>query len=125
MPTRPFLFLAAAVLAPFGCGPAKLDEKKTYQITPGDTQMMILPKQSKPQRVTVEYESDQPVEVGIYNSADVKEDQAPPASKARAIDRAKTTGSIFADLGPDEATTVAISALGKAANVKLHVHNKK
>jgi hypothetical protein len=126
VPTRSFLFLAAVVLlGPGGCGPAKLDEKKTYPITPGDTQYMHLPKQPKPQRITVEYESDQPIEVGIYNFADVKDDQAPPSSKARAIDRAKTSGSISADLGPDEATSVSITALGKAATVKVHVHNKK
>lgn len=128
MPTRASLFcglIAVALLAPAGCGPAKLDETKSYQLTPGDTQMMILPKQPKPQRITVEYESDQPVEVGIYKSEDVKEDSHPPSSKALAIDRAKASGTISADLSPDVATTVTVSALGKQANVKLHVHNKK
>lgn len=124
MHTRPILFLAALLLAPAGCGPAKLDEKKTWPITAGDTQMMHLPKQSRPQRVTVEYESDQPVDVAIYKSEDVKEGDLVP-SKALAIDRAKTTGTIAADLGPDIGTTVTATALGKAANVKIHVHNRK
>ncbi|MFO0798618.1 MAG: hypothetical protein U0804_14180 [Gemmataceae bacterium] len=126
MPTRAFLCLSAVVLvATAGCGPARLDEKKTYQLTPGDTKMMILPKQPKPQRITVEFESDQPIEVGIYRSSDVTQDTTPPASKALGIERAKATGTVTADLGPDEATTVTFSALGKAATVKAHVHNKK
>ena len=126
MPTRSLLFLAAVVLlAPAGCGPAKLDEKKTYQIVPGDTQMMILPKQPRPQRITVEYQSDQPVEVGIYKSEDVKEGENLPASKALGVEKAKTSGTVTADLGPDVATTVTVSALGKSCSVTLHVHNKK
>jgi len=125
--TRSFLFLAAVVLlAPGGCGPAKLDEKRTWPVIPGEVQTMTLPKQSRPQRVTVEYESDQPVDVGIYKAEDVKEGETNlPTSKALAIDRAKTTGSIQADLGPDVATTVTVTGLGKSATVKVNVHNKK
>ena len=126
MPSRSFLFMAAVVLlAPAGCGPDKLDQKKTWSVVPGETQMMLLPKQARPQRVTVEYESDQPVDVGIYKSEDVKEGDLLPVSKALAIDRAKDKGSISADLGPDVATTVTVTGLGKSANVKVHVHNRK
>lgn len=126
MTTRSILFLAAVVvLAPAGCGPAKLDETKTYSVTAGDTQMMILPKQPKPQRITVEYESNQPVDVAIYKSEDVKEGEAMPTSKALGIDRAKEKGTVTADLAPDVATTVTVTGLGKTATVKVHVHNKK
>jgi hypothetical protein len=126
VPTRSFLFLAAVLLlAPAGCGPDKLDQKKTYPVAPGETQMMLLPKQARPQRVTVEYESDQAVDVGIYKAEDVKEGENLPTSKALAVDRAKDKGSISADLGPDVATTVTISGLGKSASVKVHVHNRK
>ena len=125
MPTRSILVLPAVVLfALAGCGPAKLDEKKTYPVSAGDTQMMILPKQPKPQRITVEFESDQPVDIGIYKSEDV-EGGTLPSSKALGIERAKDKGTVTADLGPDVATTVTITALGKTANVKVHVHNKK
>jgi hypothetical protein len=126
MPTRSILFLAAAVLlAPAGCGPAKLDEKRSYSVVSGETQMMLCPKQPQPQRITVEYDSDQPVDVGIYKSEDVKEGDVLPTSKALAVDRAKSKGSISADLGPDVATTVTVTGLGKTANVKFHVHNRK
>ncbi|HYH67087.1 MAG TPA: hypothetical protein VD866_20495 [Urbifossiella sp.] len=133
MLTRSFLFLAAVVLlAPGGCGPAKLEETRTWTVSASDSGMsgevktMMLPKQPKPQRITVEYESNQPVDVGIYKSEDVKEgDINLPTSKALALDRAKSAGSIQADLGPDVATTVTVTGLSKTATVKLTVHNKK
>ncbi len=126
MPARPCLLIAALVLlAPSGCGPAKLDETKNYDLEPGDVKSIILPAQPKPQRLTVEFESNEPVDVAVYKSDDAKELYSLPVSKALAIERAKTSGTLTADLGPDIATTVVVSALSKKASVKVHVTNRK
>jgi hypothetical protein len=124
---RPLLFLAAIAFLPLaGCGPAKLDITKTYKVVPGDTQFVILPAQPKPQRITVEYEADQPVEIGVYKSDDVKDqDTALPTSKALKVEKATTTGTVAVDLNPDVSVTVTVTGLGKEAGVKLHITNRK
>jgi hypothetical protein len=127
VPARPLLVLAAvAFLAPSGCGPAKLDETKSYSLNPGDTQTLALPAQPRPQRLTVDFDADNPVEVFILKTADVSDPDAPlPTGKALAIERAKASGTLSVDLGPDTATTVAVTALSKQTNVKLHLTNRK
>lgn len=125
MTLRPFLALLPAAALAAGCGPAKLDLKKTYDVTPGDTQFIDLPPQPKPQRITVEFKSADPVTVGIFNTADINRDAFLPESKARGIERAKTAGTVTADVGPGDATTVTISGAGKATQVELHVTNRK
>jgi hypothetical protein len=127
VPTRPLLVFAAVVfLTPSGCGPAKLDETKTYTLPPGETKPLTLPAQPRPQRLTVEFEADNPVEVGVYKTADVSDPDAPlPTGKALAIERAKDSGVLSVDLGPDVSTTVTVTALSKQTNVKLHLTNRK
>lgn len=126
MPARPCLLVAAlALLVPAGCGPAKLDETKNWTVEPGDVQSIILPAQPKPQRLTVEFESSEPVDAGIYKTDDAKELHSLPVSKALAVERGKTSGTLTADLGPDVSTTVTVGALSKKATVKVHVTNRK
>lgn len=126
MPARPCLFVAAlALLVPAGCGPAKLDETKTWTLEPGDVQSITSPAQPRPQRITVEFESNEPVDVGIFKADDATNLNSLPVSKALAIERNKTTGTLTADLGPDVSTTVTVGALSKKATVKVHVTNRK
>ncbi|MBN9522161.1 hypothetical protein J0H58_27185 [bacterium] len=126
MSPRPCLLIAAIILlAPAGCGPAKLDETRNYDLEPGDVKSIILPAQPKPQRLTVSFDSNEPVDVAVYKSDDAAELFSLPTSKALAIERAKTSGTLTADLGPDVATTVTVSALSKKATVKVHVTNRK
>jgi hypothetical protein len=126
VPVRPCLFVAALVLlAPAGCGPAKLDDTKNWTIEPGDVQSIILPAQPKPQRLTVEFESSEPVDVGIYKTDDTTDLHSLPVSKALAVERGKTSGTLTADLGPDVSTTITAGALSKKATVKVHVTNRK
>ncbi len=124
MPAR-LLALAAAFLVLSGCGPAKLDETRTYDLEPGDLKVLQLPAQPKPQRLTVEFEANNPVEVVVYKAEDANDMNNLPASKALASEKAKTTGTVVVDLGPDVATSVVVIGLGKKASVKVHVTNRK
>ncbi|HEX4607475.1 MAG TPA: hypothetical protein VH092_04645 [Urbifossiella sp.] len=118
--------VAVALFAAAGCGPAKLDEKKSYEVDPRETKFVTLPAQPKPQRLTVEFESDEPIEIGVYKDDDIKDREAPlPTSKAFVVEKTKTSGTVTVDLGPDVSTTVTVTALGKKANVKLHMTNRK
>jgi hypothetical protein len=127
VPARLFPLLAAGALLASGCGPAKLDEKKTVEVDPGGDSIKAynLPAQPKPQRITVEFESDNPVEVAVYKADDAKALESLPASKALATEKAKTSGTLAVDLGPDVATTVVVTALSKKSSVKLHMTNRK
>lgn len=123
---RTLAVVALLGLALPGCGPAKLDETKNYDIDPGETKFVILPAQPRPQRLTVEYDAASPVEVGIYKTDDVKDQPATlPSSKALAVDKAKAAGTISADLGPDVSTTVTVTGLGKKTAVKVRITNRK
>jgi hypothetical protein len=124
----PAFVVALGFLAPAGCGAAKLDETKTVVVEPRENKACILPAQPRPQRLTVEFESDNPVDVAVYKGEDVQgEDKlsSPPVSKALATQSAATKGTLTVDLGPDVATSVVVSGLGKGANVKLHMTNRK
>jgi hypothetical protein len=116
--------LAVVLLALAGCGPAKLDLSKTYNLGPAESQPIELPAQPVPQRLTVEFDSTAPIEVAIFKSADLKGEDH-PVSKALAIEKKATKGSLAADLGPDTGTTVVISAGAKAAEVKVRLTNRK
>jgi hypothetical protein len=122
---RRFCVPAALLLILAGCGPAKLDETKNWTIEPGDVQSIILPAQPRPQRLTVEFESGEPVDVGLYKTDDAKDLYSLPVSKALAVERGKTSGTLTADLSPDVSTTVTVNALSKKTTVKVHVTNRK
>lgn len=125
MPARLFSLLAAGALLASGCGPAKLDEKKTADLDTGDIKAFNLPAQPKPQRITVEYEATNPIEISVYKADDAKNLESLPASKALKTEKATTNGTLAVDLGPDVATTVVVSALSKKATVTLHMTNRK
>ena len=126
MTRRPFLALVPLLaLAAAGCGPAKLDYKKSDTVDPGESKLYELPTQPKPQRLTVEFKSNEPVTVGVYNAADVKEDAILPESKARKVERAQTSGTLVVDLAPGDATTITVSGLGKKAAFEIQATNRK
>ncbi len=125
MPARLLTLAAAVFLLSSGCGPAKLDESRTYDLDPGEIKFLQLPAQPKPQRLTVEFEATSPIEVVIYKAEDAKDLENLPASKALASEKSKTTGTVVSDLNPDVATSIVVIGLGTKTTVKLHVTNRK
>jgi hypothetical protein len=122
-------FLAIAVLQLAGCGPAKLYEKKQYQMEPGLARAMDLSAQSKPQTLSVEFSSSD----GKVSVLVVKQEDAPseddligvPASKAIASKVRETSGSFTAEVPANTATRVIVRDAEKNTDVTLHVTNRK
>ena len=76
MPKRPLtLALACGALALIGCGPAKLNESRTWKVESGVAQALDLPAISKPQKINVEFtSSDGDVLVAVFKEEDAKGD---------------------------------------------------
>lgn len=78
--------IAAAFLLLTGCGPAKLNETRNYEMEPGNPKGFVLSKQSKPQTVTIEFKSsDADVTVLLFNSEDVTDNNADDVDSAKAL----------------------------------------
>jgi len=121
-----FAFLAAATTCLFasGCGPAKLDVSKEWDMD-GEPQMLYLNPESKPQKVTVEFESSgNEVTVLLIKSADVpKEDERFVAVEKAIASQKGKSGSFSGDV-PEKTETQVIVRGGGKTKVKLRVHNK-
>ena len=99
MVTRAAVSVVVAVgfLTAAGCGPAKLDETRTYTLDPkaDSARALDLPAQPKPQTVTVEYTSSEDgIEVGLYKAADVGKDLLVTPSKALKAEKGKKSGTL-------------------------------
>ena len=91
----------------------------------GDPEMIICPPQSKPQKITVEFESSKSeIVVMLIKSADIpkEEESAVPTSKAIAFKKDKS-GTFSGDVPANTETTVLLRG-GLKTNVKLRVHNQ-
>ena len=116
--------VAFACLVLAGCGPAKLDITRNYNMD-GLPQVLILDPQPKAQKVTVEYESSaSEVVVMIIKASDVpkEEEGIVPTSKALAFKKDKS-GTFTADV-PEKTETFVIVRGGTKTDVKLRVHNQ-
>ena len=59
-----------------GCGPAKLNQSKTFTLDAGDTQSIDLDAQPKPQKITIEFASSAgDVVVYVFKESDAKGDR--------------------------------------------------
>ena len=119
-----FLAAASACLLASGCGPAKLDVSREWELD-GEPQMLFLNPESKPQKVTVEFESSgEEVTVLLIKTADVPKDEERFVPVAKAIASAKgKTGNFSGDV-PEKTETQVIVRGGGKSKVKLRVHNK-
>src|SRR5437879_10903204 len=73
--------VALGLLSQTGCGPAKLNETRTWELDGGDGNSILLPAVSKPQTVKVEFTSSE----GEVSVLLVKEDDLPKGSAEDAI----------------------------------------
>ena len=77
--------LAVGFASISGCGPAKLDVTKTFNLDGGDAKALLLDAQPKPQKITVEFEATSgTLDVLVFKESDVPKDDFAivPTSKA-------------------------------------------
>lgn len=130
MPIRSSLLALALGLLLTGCGPAKLNETKTLKL---DKETMAtslsLPAQSKPQTITVEFNSSEgEVTVGVFKKEDIKTDDdmtTVALSKALASKKGKSE-SFTVDVPENTATrVVARGHTAAKTDVTVKVTNAK
>jgi hypothetical protein len=122
--------LAAALFALAGCGPAKLEVNKTVTVDANDYNFIGLPKQPQPQKVTVEIEATQEVNVYVIDAA--KEGNFPDLSPEKQAEAAKygklsgaKAGTVTAEVPENTEVTVAIGGGQRKADVKVSITNRK
>jgi len=122
--------LVAGLFALAGCGPAKLEVNSTATIDPNDYKMIGLQKQSQPQKVTIEVDATEPVNVYVIDSS--KEAWFPDLSPDKQAETAKygkklgvKKDSLTADVPENAEVTVAIGGATKKTDVKISISNRK
>ncbi|HEY3787446.1 MAG TPA: hypothetical protein VGL71_01270 [Urbifossiella sp.] len=107
-----------------GCGPAKLDVSKTYEMESGSNSIE-LPPQPQPQTITVEFESSNAdIDIGIFKDSDAAKIEEVQYSKAIKAETKKKSGTIVAELPAKTAAKVVFETL-KKTTVKVHITNRK
>jgi hypothetical protein len=122
--------LAAGLLALSGCGPAKLEVKKTKTVAPQDYELVGLQKQPEQQKITVEVDASEPVNILVIDSASEPGfDGKSPEQQQALAKYGKKMGvkkdSLAADVPANTAVTVAIGGAPKTAEVKYSISNRK
>lgn len=116
----PLVLLVAA-----GCGPAKLNESRTYSMVPGIPQGFDLPVIGKNQTLTVEYTSSA-ADVSVYVVKDPSgemDDQPAPASVIASA--SGKTGTFTAVVPAKTAVRVMVGGAKGKTDVNLKVTNAK
>ncbi len=129
MPVRLARLFAFAVglAALTGCGPAKLNESRSYDIEPGSAEGFELPAQAKPQKITVDFSSsDGDVIVLLFKVADAQGDDALIADAKKALGMKKATkDTLSVDVPENTATRLVVRGTGKKTKVDVKVTNQK
>ena len=122
--------LVAGLFALAGCGPAKLEVNKTVTIEPNDFNMIGLPKQSQPQKITVDVDATEPVNVYVIDSA--KEAGFPDMAAEKQAEAAKygkklgvKKDALTAEVPENAEVTVAVGGGMKKSEVKISISNRK
>ena len=118
------LLRAAWLVALSGCGPAKLDVTKDYTVD--EPKIVLLDAQSKPQKITVEFESNSPITVLLIKDSEIPKDEdgsLTPTNKAMMSKAGEKSGSFTADVPENTATRVVVKS-NTTSKVKLHITNK-
>jgi hypothetical protein len=121
------VLLAIALFGFTGCGPARLDVSKTETLDPGEAKSIICDPQSKPQTLTVEFESSASEIIAfVINESEVKDDNLILVDSSKAIAKAEgKTGKFTAEVPANTGVHVIIRGAKVKSEVKLHVTNKK
>ena len=120
--------LVAGCMFLVGCARnAKLEEKKSYEVAPGEAQAIELDPQPKLQKLTVDFKSAEDVNVLVFKEADCKGDDAlltTDAKKALASKKGKAE-SFGVDIPENTATRIVIRDPAKKTKVDVTITNKK
>src|SRR5262245_13054525 len=127
MLTRSLAFLFLGLLLA-GCGPARLNETKTLELTSEiQARSLDLPAVSKPQKINIEFSSsDKEVDVLVFKDEDVKsDDDLAYAASSKALGKMKGEKGTFTVDVPENTKTRVVARLGpaKKSNVKITVTN--
>jgi hypothetical protein len=128
MLVRSVAVAALGLLLVAGCGPAKLNESKVLTLDDNNSaRAVILPAQSKPQKITVDYSSsDGDVSVYVFKEEDLpKEDPLITAPPAKALGKHQgKQGNFTVEVPANTPTQVVVrSATAKKTDVTVKVTN--
>jgi hypothetical protein len=112
-----------------GCGPARLDVTKTFNLSPGDVNAIDLPAQPVAQTINVEFTSTaEKVSVFLFKEEDAKGEAGltnADNSKALAKTLVSKDGKFSAEVPAKTATRVVVWAGPRTTSVTVTVNNKK
>jgi hypothetical protein len=113
------------LLVVIGCGPAKLNESRTYPMVPGTPQGFDLPVIGKAQTLTVEFTSSA-ADVSVYVVKDppAEMDDKPAAASVLATGSGKG-GTVTAAVPASTAVRVMVGGAKGKTDVVLKVTNAK
>ncbi len=110
-----------------GCGPARLDVIKTYDLAANSVEILEMSAQEKPQKFTIEFSADTEVTVLLFRKADVPNpDAATYAAADKALGFRKGLRDTFSvEVPGNTATTLVVRGGQKAGRVELKLTNRK
>ena len=122
--------LSAGLLALVGCGPPKLDEKGTATLVMGDYKLLELQRVAQPQKITVEVDATEPVNVYVIDlSIKDKFEMMSPAQQEQQAKYGKKLkvkkDTVTADVPANTAVVVAIGGGEKKSEVTYLLSNRK
>ena len=128
MPTRlSTIFLACGALFLAGCGPAKLNESRTWELEPASPKALDLPAISKPQKLNVEFSStDGDVLVAVFKEEDAKGEEGlvnADTNRSKALAHKSSQGDKFSVDVPENTATRVIAFSKKKTTLNLKVTN--
>lgn len=121
-----FASLAIGFLVVTGCGPAKLTVTKSYEVNLGEAQAIELDPQPKPQKLTVNFNATEEVNVLVFKAADASGDAMITADAKKALTSKKgKTETFTVDVPEKTAVAIVVREPAKKARVELTVTNQK
>ena len=119
----PSVIFAIGLAALTGCGPGKLDISTNFTLD-GEPKLFFLDPQSKPQKITVEYESSAgEITVLLMKSADVPKGEEGFVPTGKAIAFKKDKSGTFSGELPEKTEGQVIVRGGIKTDVKIKIHN--
>lgn len=128
MPTRlSTILLAYGALFLAGCGPAKLNESRTWELEAASPKALDLPAISKTQKINVEFSStDGDVLVAVFKEEDAKGEEGlvnADTNRSKALAHKSSQGEKFSVEVPENTATRVIAFSKKKTTLNLKVTN--